>query len=217
MAQEENSSRAEIDWEKIEPHWRAGIRTKLEISNEFGVSRAAMDKHFKKLGIERDLTAKIQAKAESLVAQAQVTKLVTQERLRVTETDVVDANAEVQADAQIKQRRNTSRAIEVVEKLFAGLEGQVDLRNDLESLGDLMRSSDDTDRLNDIYRKVISFPSNVDSAKKLMEALRIGIELQRKVLRIRDEDTVPTDGIAALLRGMAKSAIKPVALTDDDD
>ena len=69
MAQEENSSRAEIDWEKIEPHWRAGIRTKLEISNEFGVSRAAMDKHFKKLGIERDLTAKIQAKAESLVAQ----------------------------------------------------------------------------------------------------------------------------------------------------
>lgn len=49
----------QIDWESIEKDWRAGIKTKLQMSEEHDVSRAAMDKRFKKLGIERDLSEKI--------------------------------------------------------------------------------------------------------------------------------------------------------------
>lgn len=52
---EKQSSRKSVDWDAIEPDWRAGIKTKKQMSAEYGVSRAAMDKHFGKVGIEREL------------------------------------------------------------------------------------------------------------------------------------------------------------------
>lgn len=58
-----------IDWDAMEPDWRAGIKSKKELSEEHGVSRAAIDKHLAELGIERDLTAKI---AEKVVLKPEV-------------------------------------------------------------------------------------------------------------------------------------------------
>lgn len=48
-----------IDWDAIESHYRAGIRSLKDMGKEFGCSDAAIIKHFKKLGIERDLGEKI--------------------------------------------------------------------------------------------------------------------------------------------------------------
>lgn len=197
-----------VDWDAIEPQWRAGIKTKLQISEEFGVSRAAMDKHFAKLGIDRDLTEKIRAKAEALVTQAQVTREVTAESV-ATERDIVDANATMQADAVLGQRKDISRSRGVVKKLFAELETQLDCAEDFAKLGDLMASPDDngTDKLNELYRKVMSLPSRVDSAKKLADALRVLIELERKVLRIKD-DTGLEDAAKKFGDGVAMSAME---------
>lgn len=197
-----------VDWDAIEPQWRAGIKTKLQMSEEFGVSRAAMDKHFAKLGIDRDLTEKIRAKAEALVTQAQVTREVTAESI-ATEREIVDANANAQADAVLGQRRDVSRSRGVVQKLFAELETQLDCAEDFAKLGDLMASPDDngTDKLNELYRKVMSLPSRVDSAKKLADALRVLIELERKVLRIKD-DTGLEDAAKKFGDGVAMSAME---------
>lgn len=197
-----------VDWDAIEPQWRAGIKTKLQMSEEFGVSRAAMDKHFAKLGIDRDLTEKIRAKAEALVTQAQVTREVTAESV-ATERDIVDANATMQADAVLGQRKDISRSRGVVKKLFAELETQLDCAEDFAKLGELMASPDDngTDKLNDLYRKVMSLPSRVDSAKKLADALRVLIELERKVLRIKD-DTGLEDAAKKFGDGVAMSAME---------
>lgn len=197
-----------VDWDAIEPQWRAGIKTKLQISEEFGVSRAAMDKHFAKLGIDRDLTEKIRAKAEALVTQAQVTREVTAESI-ATEREIVDANANAQADAVLGQRRDVSRSRGVVQKLFAELETQLDCAEDFAKLGELMASPDDngTDKLNELYRKVMSLPSRVDSAKKLADALRVLIELERKVLRIKD-DTGLEDAAKKFGDGVAMSAME---------
>ena len=197
-----------VDWDAIEPQWRAGIKTKLQMSEEFGVSRAAMDKHFAKLGIDRDLTEKIRAKAEALVTQAQVTREVTAESV-ATERDIVDANAMMQADAVLGQRKDISRSRGVVKKLFAELETQLDCAEDFAKLGDLMASPDDngTDKLNELYRKVMSLPSRVDSAKKLADALRVLIELERKVLRIKD-DTGLEDAAKKFGDGVAMSAME---------
>lgn len=197
-----------VDWDAIEPQWRAGIKTKLQMSEEFGVSRAAMDKHFAKLGIDRDLTEKIRAKAEALVTQAQVTREVTAESV-ATERDIVDANATMQADAVLGQRKDISRSRGVVKKLFAELETQLDCADDFAKLGDLMASPDDngTDKLNELYRKVMSLPSRVDSAKKLADALRVLIELERKVLRIKD-DTGLEDAAKKFGDGVAMSAME---------
>lgn len=197
-----------VDWDAIEPQWRAGIKTKLQMSEEFGVSRAAMDKHFAKMGIDRDLTEKIRAKAEALVTQAQVTREVTAESV-ATERDIVDANAMMQADAVLGQRKDISRSRGVVKKLFAELETQLDCAEDFAKLGDLMASPDDngTDKLNELYRKVMSLPSRVDSAKKLADALRVLIELERKVLRIKD-DTGLEDAAKKFGDGVAMSAME---------
>ena len=197
-----------VDWDAIEPQWRAGIKTKLQMSEEFGVSRAAMDKHFAKLGIDRDLTEKIRAKAEALVTQAQVTREVTAESV-ATERDIVDANAMMQADAVLGQRKDISRSRGVVKKLFAELETQLDCAEDFAKLGDLMASPDDngTDKLNELYRKVMSLPSRVDSAKKLADALRVLIELERKVLRIKDDSSLE-DAAKKFGDGVAMSAME---------
>lgn len=197
-----------VDWDAIEPQWRAGIKTKLQMSEEFGVSRAAMDKHFAKLGIDRDLTEKIRAKAEALVTQAQVTREVTAESV-ATERDIVDANATMQADAVLGQRKDISRSRGVVKKLFAELETQLDCAEDFAKLGDLMASPDDngTDKLNELYRKVMSLPSRVDSAKKLADALRVLIELERKVLRIKDDSSLE-DAAKKFGDGVAMSAME---------
>jgi len=185
-----------VDWEAIEPHWRAGIKTKLEISQEFGVSRAAIDKHFAKLGIERDLTAKIQAKAESLVARQAVTETVTRNRLAATEQEIVEANANIQADAQLKHIEQAGAASSVGDVLFAELTAITLGKEDFEKLGELMESPDENgrDRLNELYQKVIGFAGRVDAYKKLVDARKVAIELERKVLRIKDDvviDAVP--------------------------
>jgi len=52
-----------IEWDLIEPHYRAGIRSLKDIGKEFGVSDAAIIKRAKRDGWVRDLAAKIQAKA----------------------------------------------------------------------------------------------------------------------------------------------------------
>lgn len=54
------AAKSQVDWEAIEPHWRAGIKSSLEIARDYreatgkSVSHTAIFKHFKALGIERE-------------------------------------------------------------------------------------------------------------------------------------------------------------------
>ena len=57
----------------MEPEWRAGLVSVLQLSRDYGVSRAGIIKHWDKEGVERDLLAKIQARAEALVTHDAVT------------------------------------------------------------------------------------------------------------------------------------------------
>ena len=175
-----------VDWEAMENDWRAGVISVLRLSNEYGVSRAAIIKHWGKLGIERDLTAKIQAKADALVTQAQVTH-----RLHVTERQVVEANAEAVAIVILGQRGSISRLDKIINLLFDRLEKELSGTELFSQLGELMASPDskNSDRLNDLYRKVIDLPSQTDTAKKLAETLKTKIELERKVFKIDDQQS----------------------------
>ena len=181
-------TRKEIDWEGVEREYRAGIRSLKDIGDEFGVSAPGILKRAKKDEWARDLSAKIKAKAEEKVNAALVNESVN-EQTKVTEREVVDVVANVQAYAQLTQRKDVSRSRSIVQKLFAELEGQIDGIEDFEKLAELMMQPDGNnfDKLNELYKKVISFPSRVDSVKKLSESLRVLVELERKVLRIKDE------------------------------
>ena len=197
-----------IDWVAVEREFRAGIRSLRDIGEEFGVSHTGIKKRADEDGWVRDLGAKIRAAAEDKVSKAAVSKIVSAET-KATERDIVEANATMQADAVLGQRRDVSRSRGVVQKLFAELETQLDCAEDFAKLGELMASPDDngTDKLNELYRKVMSLPSRVDSAKKLADALRVLIELERKVLRIKDDSGLE-DAAKKFGDGVAMSAME---------
>lgn len=177
-----------VDWERIEIDYRAGIKTLRDIASEHDISHVAINKRAKRDGWVRDLTAKIQAKVAELVTKSLVNKSVTKER-RILESEVITANAVNNATIELKQRDDVTFGREVITSLIQELKEQIDNRADLEDLGEMMRNPDayGNDKLNDQYKKVISFAGRVDNAKKLAEANKVQIELERRVYKIDTE------------------------------
>lgn len=180
-----------VDWEAMRPDWVAGIKTVMQLSEEYGVSRAAILKHWDKQKLGRDLAGKIKAKADALVTQAEVTEQVTVEG-RVTDDEIINANAQHSANIQINHRKDASKARNIAMSLLSELESQVTDKELYENLGELMRTADEKgmDKLNEIYHKVISFGGRTDSMKKLGETLKTLIDLERRVYKIDDDGGV---------------------------
>jgi len=178
-----------IDWERIEVDYRAGIKTLRDIAAEHSISHGAITKRCKRDGWVRDLSAKIEAKAAELVAKSVVSKEASKNR-RILESEIINANAVTNSDVVIIQRHSTSASTELIDSLLQELKGQIENKADLERLGEMMRNPDayGNDKLNDVYMKTVSFAGRVDSAKKIIDAQKVSIELQRKVYKI-DTDT----------------------------
>ena len=201
----------------MEAEWRAGIKPVQQLSKEYGVSRAAIIKHWDKLEIERDLSAKIQAKADALVTQAQVTREVTTES-RVTETEIVLENAAQAAAIRLSHRADIKRMRVIIAAQMEELEASSgpEQAQRLRDLGELMRNENDngSDKLNDIYRAVIGLPDRSRVAKQLAETLRIAIDLERREFGM-DKTQVNTDPLTELIKRISTSngsAFTPVAV-----
>lgn len=179
------AKKAAPDWERIETDYRAGLLSVREIAAANGVSHVAIGKRAKRDGWERDLKAKIQAKADALVTKREVTKTVTTEQA-VTDRLIVEANAQVIADIRINHRTDIARARKLTMSLLEELELQTDNMDLLQELGELMRQPDDKgmDRLNDLYHKVISLGSRTGTMKQLSDSLRTLVGLEREAYGI---------------------------------
>lgn len=211
-----------VDWEAMEPDWRAGIKSKKELAREYGVSRPAIDKHWAKAGIERDLTARIQANADALVAQeaVAVARRVSP-ATKLMEQEVVSANGALVANVRIGHRKTIARGHVLCQALLAELEAQTFDAVLMSELGELMRrpgEEDSQDRLNDLYKKIISTPGRVDTAKKLIETMKSVITMEREAYNI---GTTPEEavgnGVAAFLAGMKRSALPIVHEVERDE
>ncbi len=171
------------------------------------MSRAAIIKHWDKEGVERDLSAKINAKAEALVTQALVTPQVTQKG-RVSERELIEANANISATAVLAQHADLAESAELERKLMIELTVMTDQNEAFEQFGDMMRQPDEfnQDKKNDFYNGAISHPQRVKSAKLLMDMRKARIETERKVLRI-DEKIQPGDTATTLTDAQRASRI----------
>jgi hypothetical protein len=154
----------------MEIEWRAGVVTKKALSEKYQVSRAAIDNHWAKLGIERDLTDRIRQEAQALVTRASVTREVTPEQ-RVTERETVQAAAQLQADYIFKSRKDITKQEEITAKLI----------EELETCGD------------DLGEKV-------KINKALAETRKILIGLQRQALNIQDNSLPAGDAAIETIR-----------------
>lgn len=215
------SEKKVIDWEKIELDYRAGVKSLREIAAEHDISDGAIRKRAKRDDWSRDLSAKINAKAEDLVRKELVRSEV-RTQTAISEKETIDANAHQQAAVRLSQRKDIQRSRSIAMQLFDELEHQVGVANVelLEDLGELMRREDDKgqDKLNDIYHKIISLPGRVKSMKDLSDTLRTLIALERQAFGLDDKENTAVDPLQSLLNRIAQSnnsAFSPVAEDKD--
>lgn len=171
------------DWERIEVDYRAGLLSVREIASAQGVSHVAIGKRAKRDGWERDLKAKIKAKADALVTKAAVTNEVTNEQA-VTERRIVEANAQVIAEIRTAHRRDIARARSLAMKLLDELEIQTDNIGLLEQLETALSGDDGPDGLTRVFQRVTSTAGRIDSAKKLAEAMKVLVGMEREAYGI---------------------------------
>ncbi|WP_312998237.1 helix-turn-helix domain-containing protein [Leclercia sp.] len=176
------------DWEAIESAYRAGVLSVRELAGKYGISHQAISKRAKKDGWERDLKAKVQAKADALVAKREVARQVATEST-ISERQLIEATAEVIATVRMEHRGDIRRARELTNTLFDELAGECGDVAALEQLGEMMRREDDKgmDKLNDLYHKIISLPSRVKSMKDLSDSLKTLIGLEREAYSIENK------------------------------
>ena len=199
------AAKKKVDYEAIEPGWRAGLKSPEQLANEYtedtgvSVSRSAIIKHFTKLGVPRDLSAKVRAKADAMVAEAMVTGKVSTETT-IEQKVIIDAAALDVATIRVSHRKDISRFRKLALDLLAELEAETGNLDLFEELGDFLRADDDKaqDKRNELYRKVISGAGRIDSAKKLAETLKTLIGLEREAYGIgtdngSNEDVARTD------------------------
>lgn len=188
MAPTDGAKRPKVDWEAVEREYRAGLRSLADIGGEYGVSAPGILKRAKKDGWARDLSAKIKAKAEAKVNAALVNAEVNA-RPSASEIQTIEANAQLLADKVLNQRADIQRSRSIVQKLWNLVEVELDAPEEFEKLGELLRCEDEfgNDKLNELYRAAIGLPQQVKNAKALADALKVLIELERKVLKIDDQ------------------------------
>ena len=214
---EPKKPRRAVDWEAMEPHYRSGLLSLKELGAQYGVSDAAIIKHAKKNNWTRSLLAKIQARADAKVSAAVVSAEVSAERA-LTEKQVVEANADVQVVIRLAHRKDIARSRALFAALMDELEQTTQNRELYEQLGEILNRSDEEDhtrqdRLNELFRKVISMPMRVDSAKKLVELLEKVVRLEREAFGIDKEDGKenPIDTALKAIAEMKRNGIRPDA------
>jgi hypothetical protein len=196
-----DTKRKLIDWDLVEADWRAGVKTKQQMAAEHGVSRAAMDKRFAKLGITRDLGAKVRAKAEALVAQAAVTQEVTP-ATSATEREIIEVNATMQSEIILAHRRDIQRSRKLTMSLLAELEHQVDHVDLYEQLGELLAQPDENgqDKRHDLFKKAMSLSSRTGTMKGLTDSLKTLIGLERQAFGIDERESEGNAGIDDVIK-----------------
>lgn len=207
----------EINWEKIELDYRAGVKSIRQIAAENEIAESGIRRRAKQYEWVRDLSEKIKAKADDIVRKESVRSSV-RTKTTISEKDTIDANANEVASVRLAHRKDIQRSRKIAMSLFDELEMMVGQENVklLEMLGELMWSPDDkgNDKVNDLYMKIISMPGRVKSMKDLSDTLKTLIALERQAFGLDDENNKPVDALTALLERVStgnSSAFKPIA------
>lgn len=181
------TTRKPVDWDALEPHYRAGVRPLKDLGEEFGCSDAAIVKHAKKHGWTRDLAGKIKAKADAKVSAAAVSAEVSAQKA-ANEQAVVEANAEVQFQVRMRHRADIKRLRDLFDNLLQELVAETADPDLFNELGEMLRSEDDKgqDKRNDLYHKVIGRSARVEDAKKLTDLFEKLVRMERQAFGIDD-------------------------------
>jgi hypothetical protein len=191
------ASHSAPDWERIELDYRAGIKSLREIAEGSGTSHVNISKRAKKLGWIRDLTAKINSKADALVNAALVNTPVNK-ATPAAERETVEAAASTQASVRLAQRVDIERCRRICMGLMAELEQQSASPDTLSEAAAILRSApveeltkEQRAKLAEAASKASSLGARSSTMRALSESLRVLIGLERQAYGIRDEMPEP--------------------------
>lgn len=212
------AERKQIDWEKIELDYRAGIKTLRQIADEHGITHGAINKKAKAEDWTRDLTAKIQKKADDLVSKKLVSKKVSKES-KLSEREIIDAVATESATVQIRQRDDVARYQSLMNKLFEELDtisGQ-DNADALEQLSVMIENEGlaSEDALIQ-FKRISSLGSRVKVAKDLGDTIAKLIPLERTIYKMDKEVEERKDPLGDLLKSLTNTSNNNFGVVDDD-
>ena len=199
----------DLDWEGIEREYRAGVLTLREIAVRFGICHSSIIARAKKYCWDRDLAAKIRAKAEALVTQRSVYKTKTK-TASIAENAIIDANASYIADIQLRERDSLKRQRALSELLLAEVEMLTISPEQLKALGEIMSDPEaKRDAMADLYQKIISTPGRVDTFKKLVETTKTLIEMEWKVYGLDTKQTDVGEILSSMFEGVKNTPFRP--------
>lgn len=197
--------RTAIDWERIEPGWRANIKSVLQLAADYEaetgqkVSHTAINKHFKGLKIPRDLREKVQASARAKVSAAVVSTKVSTETTP-TEAAIIDANADQVAAVMLTHRKDIGRSRNLAMALLSELENQTFSPEMFEQLAELVAGPPITgaepgdkmaerrrQQLLEAFERAMSLGNRVDSMKKLADTLKTLVGLEREAFGLTED------------------------------
>jgi len=179
------TEKKQIDWKAVELEYRCGIKSLKAIGAEFGVSDAGIIKRAKRDEWDRDLSLRIQAKADAKVSADAVSDEVSA-LTKIAEKQIVEANAELQALVRREQRSDITRSRKLVMSLLCELEYQTENVELYHQLAELLHDSDDKafDKRNELLNKAISLNSRSGTMKSLTESLKTLVGLEREAFGI---------------------------------
>lgn len=205
-------TKPEIDWTAIERHYRAGELSLNEIAKRYGVSRPGITKRAEREGWVRDLSKKIEQATQNKVVAAVAKQQVAGElpvATKMAEKAYVDAYSDASAAVDMQQRTDVKRALDVQRALLDELEAMTDqrFRPFLEAMAEALDESGPTaqggwkaDKVNELYRYIISLGGRIKMAKELGAAHGVYLPLQRKMFKLDEgKSNAPFEDLLAKL------------------
>lgn len=188
------AERKQVDWEGVERDYSAGLLSLRELADKYGVAESYIRKKANQKDWSRDLSAKIQSKAEKLVRSEVVRSEVRTEKA-ITEKEIIDVNAQALVNVKLNHRKSIKRVNDLVDTLF----------EEIEELS--------------THKNADNLPVRVDMTKKLMDTLRISIDKERQAFDIKD-NTTPIEGainsLIGAIQGKSINVSSNLADLDDD-
>ena len=198
----EKADPRDIDWTAIERHYRAGELSLNEIAKRYGVSRPGIQKRAEREGWVRDLSKKIEQATQNKVLVAVAKQQVAGElplATKLGEKAYVDAYSDASAAVDMQQRADVKRALEVQRSMLDELEALTDprFRPFLEAMAEALDESGPAanggwknDKINELYRYVISLAGRIKMAKELGAAHGVYLPLQRKMFKLDESKSL---------------------------
>lgn len=202
---ETKTPKPQIDWERIELDYRAGVKSLREIAEGSGTSHVNIAKRAKAQGWVRDLTKKIEAKANELVNKASVNSPVNKAS-PAAEKATVEAVASTQASVRLAHRADIERTRRICMSMMSELEQQSGDAQLMAEAAEILRSTPPEEmtkekraKLAEAAAKAGSLQARSSVMRSLSESLKVLVALERQAFGIREEmPEPPPPGIEAV-------------------